>query len=265
MKKNKTEHKRFISIQMDVKNYIEFDGLGMDLISQKIYGLKDGGYCQLLGATKLEYKRERKNKPPKILHASSSATSDTYIDSNHQLFSYSHLIAIDTNTNYLNGSSVSITAAFHIIPGFKEINLVRCNAKVLALLEFWNVVEKPENLGWWVILQALQDHPDFFKGKIGLIVDSDLENHSAFNLRERPIYRDFYLPENVTIIYASDNGGSEHLSTKMIRYCHNLASDLFKEKNLIMNIENLHIGLDGIYSHIRQWNPDHMEIRPFCN
>jgi len=263
MKKNITEHKRTLSIQMDEENYHVFDGLVMDLNSQKIYGLKDGEHFPLLGSSKLEYRRQRKNKLPKILHASSSATTDTYLNSNHQLLSYDHLIAVDTNTNYTNGSSVSITAAFHIMPGSEKSNFICCSAKVIALLEFWNVVEKPENLGWWKILEALQGHPNF-KGKIGLIVDSDLGDHTAFNLREKPIFRDFYLPENVTIIYASDRGGAEHLSTKMISYCHNLASDIFKEENLIMNIKNLYVGLEGVYSHIRQWDPDCDDIRPFC-
>lgn len=261
MKINPIEHKRIISIKMDAKNYYEYDGLEMDLNSQKVYGLKDGKRYALIGNSTLEYKRERKNKEPKILHTSTSATSDTYLDTNHQLLSYDHLVAIDTNTNYVNGSSVSITAAIHVIPGSRSSNLVHCKYRSLALLELWNVTEKPENFGWWQILQAIQNQPIFLNGKIALVVDSDLGEHLAFNNREKPICMNYYLPENVTIVYASDKGGAAHFSTKMIKFCHDLASHLFKEKNLVMLTKGLHPGIKGLYSHIRQWDTDSNEIR----
>jgi hypothetical protein len=236
----------------------------MDFNTQKIMGLKNGEHHPLIADTRLEFKRDRDNKEPKILHTSTSATSDTWFSTNHQLLSYDHLIAIDTNTNQLNGSSVSITAAYHVIPKSRNPENVFCKARVLALIEFWNVVEKPENLGWWQTLQALADHPFEYAGKIGLIVDSDLGNHQAFNDRTLPIFSDFFLPENVTIIYGSDKGGGEHLSTKMIKYCHDLASELYKEQNLVMNTENLNPGLEGFYTHIRQWDEESGDLRPFC-
>ena len=248
---------------MDSRNYYNFDGLVLDLNTQKIYGLKNGKNYPLIGKSQLSYTRERENKGPKTLHSSISATADTYISSNHQLFTYDHLIAIDTNTHYLNGSSVSITAAYHIKPEARQADLVRCSARVLALLELWNVVEKPENVGWWQVLQALQQHPTLFEGNIGLIVDSDLGNHKAFNAREKAIFNDFYLPDNVTLIYASDKGGAEYLSTKMIKYCHDLASDLYIPHKLVMNIKDFYSGQEGVYSHIRQWDTGASNIRPF--
>jgi hypothetical protein len=256
MTRGTTRKKRSSSIHIDPKNYDEFDGLVLDFNTQKIMGLKNGEHHPLIGETRLEFKRDRDNKEPKILHTSTSATSDAWFSTNHQLLSYDHLIAVDTNTNYLNGSPVSITAAYHVIPENRNPESAFCKARVLALIEFWNVVEKPENLGWWQILQALADHPLEYAGKIGLIVDSDLGNHQAFNDRTLPIFSDFFLPENVTIIYGSDKGGGEHLSTKMIKYCHDLASDLYKEQNLVMNTENLNPGLEGFYTHIRQWDEE---------
>lgn len=236
----------------------------MDFNTQKVMGLKNGEHHTLIGETRLEFKRDRENKDPKILHASSSATKDAWFSTNHQLLSYDHLIAIDTNTNKVNGSSVSITAAYHLVPKSRNSDGVICRSRIIAMIECWNVTVKPENLGWWQILQALEDHPLEYAGKIGLIVDSDLGNHQAFNARTIPIIAGYYLPSNVTIIYGSDKGGGEHLSTKMIKYCHDLASDLYKRKNLTMIIKDLHQGLDGLYSHIRQWDTESKELRPYC-
>jgi len=255
---------RSFVIHMDPRNYHEFDGIVMDFNTQKIMGIKNGEHYPLVGETRLEFKRARDNKNPKILHASTNAKKDAWFSSNHQLLSYDHLIAVDTNTHQVGGSTVSITAAYHVVPEVSGPEFARCRARVLALIEFWNVVEKPENLGWWQVLQALSAHPLEYVGRIGLIVDSDLGNHQAFNSREKPIFANFYLPKNVSLIYGSDKGGSEHLSTKMIKYCHDLASDLYKSQNLVMSVESLYPELDGIYSHIRQWDTEDSDLRPFC-
>ncbi len=251
-------------IHLDPRNAIEFDGVVMDFNNQKILGVKNGVHYPLIGETRIEYKRKRDNKEPKILHASSSVDGNAWLSANRQLMGYEHLIAVDTNTKTVNGSKVSITAAYHVIPQASGVEYAYCKARVLALIECWNVEVPPENLGWWQILNAISEYPGFFSGQIGLIVDSDLGNHEAFNKRTLPIVGDYYLPENVAIIYGSDQGGAEHLSTKMIKYCDALASDLMKNQNLTVNIENLHKGINGLYSHIRQWNPEKIQIRRFC-
>jgi hypothetical protein len=262
---NINRKKRTITIHMDPKNYFEFDGLAMDFDSQTIVGIRDGKNFPLIGDTKLEFTRERENnKSPKKLHTSTSPNEKAWFSTNHQLLAYDHLIAIDTNTNQVNGSTVSITAAYHIFPEKLEQGHAQCRAAVIMLLELWNVVEKPENMGWYQVLNAINEHTIEFAGKIGLIVDSDLGNHQAFNTREKPILGDYYLPENVNIIYGSDKGGAEHLSTKMIKYCHDLASDLYKSQNLLLNTAGLHKGVEGLYTHIRQWDTESTGLRPFA-
>ncbi|MFT6910194.1 MAG: hypothetical protein ACJAS1_006922 [Oleiphilaceae bacterium] len=198
-----------------------------------------------------------------MLHVSSSPNDQTWFDSNHQLLSYDHLIAVDTNTRYLNDSTVSITAAYHLIPEIHQKGIARCRAAVLAILELWNVVGKPENMGWYQILSAISAYPDQYAGKIALIVDSDLGNHQCFNNRELPIFDDFYLPKNVTIVYASDKGGAKYISSKMIKYCHDLASDLFSKENLLLNVKDLKQNKTGAFTHSRQWDTEEMELRPF--
>ncbi|MBV1888806.1 MAG: hypothetical protein KUG67_00990, partial [Proteobacteria bacterium] len=76
-------------------------------------------------------------------------------------------------------------------------------------------------------------------------MESDLGEHQAFNNREKPIFDDFYLPENVTIIHGSDKGGAEHLLTKAIKYCHDLAFDLYSKQNLLLNTEGPNAGIEG--------------------
>ncbi len=264
MKRNSREHQRTITITLDPKNYTLFDGLALDIKNQSLLGHKGGKLFPLEGVAALEYSRSRSKGGKKILHSSLSPRNDVWLNSNQQLLAYDHLIAVDTNTRKVHGSTVSITAAYHIVPTSHNAEQVFCYGSVLALLEMWNVVGKAENLGWWQVLQAIKKRPQGYSGKIGLIVDSDLGNHEAFNSREMPILHDFYLPHGVNIIYASDKGGAEHLSTRMIKYCHDLSSDIHREANLIMNVKNLRKGVDGLYSHFRQWDTEPRALRwPF--
>lgn len=236
----------------------------MDFKNQKLQGVKDGKLFPLLGGATLEYSRSRAKGGKKILHNSISPRDEVWFNSNRQLLDYDHLVAVDTNTKQIGGSSVSITAAYHLVPKWHSAEQAFCQGAVIALLEMWNVIGKPENMGWWQILQAIKKSSQDYSGRIGLIVDSDLENHEKFNSREIPILHDFFLPDNVNIIYASDRGGAEHLSTRMIKYCHDLASDLYKEESLLMNVKNLHKGVDGLYSHFRQWDTESRGLRlPF--
>lgn len=264
MKQFDLRKKRTLVLELDPRNYDEFHGMLFNLNTQTIHGVRNGNIHPLVGKAKLQYQREREKGFPKVLHRSTSSTSDTFIDSNHQLFAYDHLIAIDTNTHSLDGLDVSITAAFHLKPESRGSKQVTCSAAILAVLEMWNVKEKPENLGWWQLLQSLRYRPDFF-GTIGLVVDSDLGNHDLFNSREKPIYDNYYLPDNVTLIYASDKGGPEHLSTRLIKYCHDLASDFYIPHKLIMQAKGIFPGIPGLFSHFRQWHIHNEEVRQFLD
>lgn len=264
MNRNPREHQRSFAIKLHPKNYSLFDGVVLDFKNQKLQGVKDGKLFPLLGGATLEYSRSRAKGGKKILHNSISPRDEVWFNSNRQLLDYDHLVAVDTNTKQIGGSSVSITAAYHLVPKWHSAEQAFCQGAVIALLEMWNVIGKPENMGWWQILQAIKKSSQDYSGRIGLIVDSDLENHEKFNSREIPILHDFFLPDNVNIIYASDRGGAEHLSTRMIKYCHDLASDLYKEESLLMNVKNLHKGVDGLYSHFRQWDTESRGLRlPF--
>lgn len=262
MGKPKREHQRSIVLHLDPRNIDEFEALQFDFASQKLMGLKRGLAHPLLGQSKLEYRRTRSNKSPKVLHSSDSPTFDTWFSANHQLLAYDHLIAVDTNTYQLLGSTVSITAAYHVIPRGRDEKAAQFFAAALALVEFWNVSTKPENYGWFQVLSALREQPERFSGNIGLIVDSDLGNHPAFNRRELPIWGHFYLPENVSLIHASDKGAPELLASKLISRCHNLATNLYRKENLLMRADGLYVCSNSDCTHIRQWDAESSDLQP---
>ncbi len=245
--------KRSISIEFDPRNYVLLDGLILDFDQQKLLGYKDGEDRPLIGKSIFQFQRARANKVNKVLHSSMSANGEIYINSNHQLLSYNHVIAVDTNTKNVAGTPVSITAAFHFVPTSRNGTTVHGASSILSVFEVWEVVEKPENHGWWQVLKMITENISLFPGSIALVVDSDLGDHQAFNSREMPIFFDYYLPENVTIIYGSDKGGPEHLTTLLIRYCHNTADLVFENNNLVLDLKGLVPGVPGLYTYFRQW------------
>jgi hypothetical protein len=140
---------------------------------------------------------------------------------------------------------------------------ISCSVGVLALFECWNIVGKPENLGWWQVLQGIEKQRDFYPGKIALIVDSDLGLHDQFNGREIPIFADFFLPSYVTLVYASDKGNPNHLSTKMIAYCDSIPRLAMRPEWLLLWKEGLAKTNKDEYSHFRQWDTKSINIKPF--
>lgn len=112
MAKKQDRLQRSFTIDLDSRNLFEFEGLVMDFNTQKLLGVKDGERHPLIGESRLEYKRDRQNGKPKTLHTSINPDGDIWFSANHQLITYDHLIAVDTNTNKVGDS---ITAAFHLM------------------------------------------------------------------------------------------------------------------------------------------------------
>lgn len=254
MKKTKQQYQRSISIKLNPANLQAFEGVFIDAAQQQVFGLKNDELYPLIGQSTLQLKRKKQNDGDKVLHESISANGATYFNPNEQLLTYNHVIAVDTNTRQIQGSRVSVTAAMHLVPAGKNAGITTAFSRLLSVFETWNVVEKPENHGWWQILNAIAEQPELFTGKIALVVDSDLGEHASFNTREKPIFLNYYLPANVTIIYGSESGAPDQLTTKFIKYCHNTADTVFQRQNVLMEIQDLEPGDGRLFSHFRQWN-----------
>jgi hypothetical protein len=165
-------------------------------------------------------------------------------------------LAIDTNTRQLDNEQVSLTA---VVVG-KNVN-VQIPGKIVMdigvgqCIEFRNAKCKPENLGWYQIIQMLQRNPSFNdQMKVAFIVDSDLGNLKAFNEQIKPILNDYFLPNNFTLIYASAENPTESIANKMIAEADSVSRNLLKyiiENNIL---DNLTESDSNLFTHSRIWN-----------
>ncbi len=122
MKKTKQQYQRSISISLNPVNFQVFDGFAFDLGQQQLFGVKNGTQYQLIGQSKLQYKRKKQNGGDKILHESISANGKVHLNSNDPLLTYNHVIAVDTNTRTMQDSTVSVTAAIHSFLLGRKVN-----------------------------------------------------------------------------------------------------------------------------------------------
>jgi hypothetical protein len=179
-----------------------------------------------------------------------------YINPNRSIEGYDLILAIDTNTRQLDNEQVSLTA---VVVG-KNVNVqipgnIVMDIGVGQCFDFRNAKCKPENLGWYQIIQMLQRNPSFNdQMKVAFIVDSDLGNLKAFNEQIKPILNDYFLPNNFTLIYASAENPTESIANKMIAEADSVSRNLLKyiiENNIL---DNLTESDSNLFTHSRIWN-----------
>lgn len=84
---------------------------------------------------------------------------------------------------------------------------------------------KPERYGWMRYIKALINGKTFLNDRsYGIIVDSDLNEIPKINSYETTICEDFYLPKNMSLIYASADTGMENLQNKLIKQTDKIAA-----------------------------------------
>lgn len=146
--------------------------------------------------------------------------------------SFDVIWVIDTNTKQINDDMVSISCVFECyakkIEKTQEINIVYRQNGIIA---FKNCPKKEaERFAWAKLVARVTSSPNYKENlKIGLITDHDLNNHSKYNARELPIYKDVYLPSNFTLIYAASDTGKENVLTMLIIECDKVASTILRQ------------------------------------
>lgn len=181
----------------------------------------------LQASSEITYPRK---KGPKVLTKAPLSAERLLADPSQSIEQYDRLFAIDTNTKKSNDCLISITCIVIGIP--EKINLVGHTAIRIGprhCLEFWNANENPEHIGWCESILGIRRSPEYSENKnIGLVVDCDLGRLGKINEMKEPILRDFYLPENFKLIYASADTGKDNVLNFMISLADKEATKLLK-------------------------------------
>lgn len=244
---------RIVSITMDMGEPVDVNGVKISPTGS-IELLKDG--IPLMPANAYHTINFDRPKGPKILNKTPLDPNKLIIDSNLALEKFDRIFAIDTNTKTINDENVSVSCVVLCKLSRDKNDLLIAKVAPIHCLEFRNIQGITENIAWMKAIQLITANPSYSVNmKLGIIVDSDLGNISSYNNRSKPFYSDFYLPQNIELIYASTDVGKEYLANKLISLCDKEATKLLEDiaLNNVSN-ENLHKINDEPYTHFRFWN-----------
>ncbi|WP_095050533.1 hypothetical protein [Pseudomonas sp. Irchel s3h9] len=162
---------------------------------------------------------DRDSKPPKTLSITPLSGGQLHLDANSALRCFDTMIAIDTNDKIINGENHSATGII-----FAEWLSDKMDPKhtysyeTPFCIEYLSLLSPREIIGWCIALQHLNTLGLIkSSAKIALIVDSYLEDLPKFNSRIIPLYEDFYLPRQFTLIYASADAGAEFIANQLLK------------------------------------------------
>jgi SEC-C motif-containing protein len=196
-----------------------------------------------------------RKKGPKVLNKTPLNSNDLIIDPNIVLQNFDRIFAMDTNTKTKNGSIISVGCV--VLCKFSNHNeMLFAEFAPIHCFEFRNVKNRVENVAWMKAFQLMTATPHHYNfSKIGFIVDSDLGSIPAYNNRTKAIYSDYYLPQNIELIYASADVGKEYLANKLISLCDKEATKLLESilSDKVTN-DNLHQVSNEPYTHFRFWS-----------
>lgn len=186
----------------------------------------------------------RDKKPPKILRQLMSqiggviqpAAEENYAD---------RYISIDTSYRSFGDNNLCVTAGMSTE---QELDHKRGLLKGETLTGFLfpracfiaRPGANPERYGWMKVIEAVVRWKNFKpECSYGIIVDSELGLIPKMNAREEPLFGDFFLPDNMTLIYASADAGQENFYNKLIK-----ATDQVAAISLKLAVE-MHTGIEN--------------------
>lgn len=253
-KKNKKKPRSY-SVTMSLEEATSVNGAYFDPKSGKVSLLYNGRELTAKTVT-VEQTYERK-KGPKVLNRATLSPSKMFANPNRALEQFHEIYAVDTNTKKIDSVPISVTG----VVGGKNTKIeiphhTAVRYRPLSCIEFHNVTEKPENLGWMEAIKAIMRSASYNdRRRIAIIVDSDLDIIDSYNSRETGIYGNFFLPGNFSLVYASADSGSENIANKMIKLADASSTVILRMLERSMTAESLEAVKGEKYSHIRVWNP----------
>lgn len=204
----------------------------------------------------ITYPRE---KSPKIISKTDASLTNIRPIPDAILSNYDRIFAIDTNRKYIPDVEMYLSVT-GIVAGKSHQSYFRNEASisygVIHAIEFWDKNEtlKFERIGWYETIKRIQKAKEITEAhKIGIIVDSYLDDLPNINNRTQPIINDFYLPHNFHLMYANSDKKNSSIMNKMIAASDKHATEIMN--NIIQKwpIGNMIEPSGEPYKYIRHW------------
>jgi hypothetical protein len=146
--------------------------------------------------------------------------------------SFDLIIAVDTNTKVIAGETVSVTGVGHCcVQATPDPNVYNVEFPWHGAVLFRNCPNElpSEKFGWMTVMREANRDPRNSLKRFAIVTDYDLDNHSLYNSKKIPIFRDFYLPDNFVLMYGRGDGPTQNLLNHVVRQCDKESTELLKE------------------------------------
>lgn len=149
---------------------------------------------------------------------------------------FDRIIAIDTNTIQTNNFHLSVCcAAFSTTKLYDMVKEAKYELAPCSVFSSRNRLVNPERIGWHIFLTRILPRLGISKDeKICFVVDSELDNHSSYNVNEKPYFKNYFLPSNIYMAYASSDKTDNSIN-KAVKFCDSSATQVANQ----MKAENL--------------------------
>ena len=181
----------------------------------------------LPGSVKSYSSYKRQSGKEKYVVQSAGSGKSAHVNQIHNIQSnYDWLAGMDTNDFDYHGRRISVASSFLSETSIKQTSF---SATILPAFIISEVRDNlnPEVVGWHLFFKHILPLVEVSsERRLGFVVDSELGKHQSINSRQMPYYQDFYLPENVDLIYASSDTGTD-APNGLIKACDKASRELF--------------------------------------
>src|SRR6266850_3912953 len=149
----------------------------------------------------------------------------------HLSSSFDLIIAIDTNTKVIGSESISVTGIVHcVLKSMPEPDSYYANFPWHGAILFRNCPSElpSEKFGWMTVMQEVNRKPLNKRRRFAIVTDHDLDNHTSYNNRQIPIFRDFFLADNFILMYGRGDGPNQSLLNYMVKQCDKKSTEVLR-------------------------------------
>lgn len=146
--------------------------------------------------------------------------------------SFDLIIAVDTNTKVIAGETLSVTGVVYcVVQATPDSTVYNVDFPWHGAVLFRNCPNElpSEKFGWMTVMQEANREPRNTLKRFALVTDHDLDNHTSYNNKTVPIFRDFCLPNNFALMYGRDDGPNQNILNYVVRQCDRKSTDILKE------------------------------------
>jgi hypothetical protein len=135
------------------------------------------------------------------------------------------IVAVDTNTKEIAGERISACCIVHCIlqrlPDAGREGYYASFPWQNTLL-FRNSPSdlSPEKFAWISEIRRIKNvERHLGSSRFALVTDHDMNNHALLNAKKSPIFEEFYLPDNFTLLYGRGDGSRESILNELVMHC----------------------------------------------